>query len=607
MLCATAALASLGQALYGAEPEDDAAIERRLADAARYLSSDPLEGRGLGTHGIELAAEYIVRRFQELGLKTDSFHGSPFQDFQVATDATLGRENRLALVGPGAPDHVSTFELATGKDYTPLAAGDSARFDLPLVFVGYGITDSPGGYDDYSHVDVTGKAVVLLRGEPPLPKPSHARRSASARRRTLMRHKIANAYDHGALAVVFCNQQSAVVGPSSHGDQPTSLGVAGYRCSHRDVPVVHCCRAALEPAIRAVYGMDLAALETEIAREFAPHSRDLGAWRMVGRTDIHRIYSPAKNIVAVLPGDDPRVNETVVVGAHYDHLGYTETRSHGRTERAIFSGADDNASGVSAMLEIARSMAQRPHRLNRQVIFVAFSAEERGLSGSAFYVGQPLVPLSLTVAMINLDMVGRLRDDTLYVRGTATTTGGAELLQHLNTPYGLKLNLPLDRFGASDQLSFYAKKVPILHFFTGRHEDYHESTDKFEKLNIPGMRRITRLAEDVLVAIADAPVRPQYVASVPAMGQEPYFGAFGDFTRPEPGYGLGPIAQGSPAGRAGLLDGDLVVQFGPNHIASVDDFNEALAHYTGGERVRVVVKRANQSRTFDVTLGPPHP
>ena len=280
---------------------------------------------------------------------------------------------------------------------------------------------------------------------------------------------------------------------------------------------------------------------------------------------------------------------------------------NGKPVRAIYSGADDNASGVSAMLEIARYLAGRPKRPARQVVFVAFSAEEAGLLGSQHYVNYPVVPLNRTVSMVNFDMVGRLRNHKLYIRGTFTGSGWAGLVNKLDSHYGLTLDLWTDHFGCSDQLSFYAKDIPVLAFFTGRHEDYHQPSDKFPKINVPGMRQVTQLGRDVVAMLADAPDRPQLVTAVPAEAHEAYFGAFGDFTRPQPGYVLGPVAKGGPADKAGLRDGDLIIRFGDSRISNEDDFNEVLTHYVGGERIRIVVRRGTQLRTLDVVLGPPGP
>jgi hypothetical protein len=582
-------------------------VEKRLADADHYLSSDALEGRGLTTRGIELAAEFIARQFHEAGLKTDVCGGTPFQKFPVTVDARLGSENRLLLSGPrqvgDRPE--PPLALTPGRDYTPLAAGDSCRFDLPLAFVGYGVTDPAEGYDDYAGVNAAGKAVIVLRQHPRQVGKDGKDHGCGACGHALLRRKIANAFEHGASAVIFVTDRVELEAQAGD-DKLVSLTKGGCRNTHRDLPVFHCRREAIEPAIQAALGTGLDGLQRQIDRGPAPRSGDLAGWRISGQTEIHRQQTVAKNVIGVLPGVNPAASETVVVGAHYDHFGFVDRQSRGVKHREFYSGADDNASGVASLLEIARTLAHRGHPLPRQVVFVSFCAEEEGLLGSSFYVSHPVVPLNRTVVMVNLDMVGRLRGNTLYVRGLGTSVGWGNIIQRLNSRQGLSLVLQ-DAFGSSDQLSFYAKDVPILAFFTGRHEDYHETTDKFSKLNIPGMRRVARLASDVVESLADAPVRPQEVAMAPPDDTEPYFGAYGDFTRSDPGYAIGPVAKGSPADRAGLRDGDLVVQLGANRIASDEDFDEALSHYVGGEHLKLVVIRGSQSRTCDITLGKPHP
>ena len=243
---------------------------------------------------------------------------------------------------------------------------------------------------------------------------------------------------------------------------------------------------------------------------------------------------------------------------------------------------------------MARYLAQRPKRPARQVVFIAFSAEEEGLLGSALLRGPSAGPAG---PHRGDDQPGhdRGRDNRLFVRGTFTAAGWRELLERLGARERLSLVLSRRLFGSSDHLSFYAKEIPVMEFFTGRHEDYHEPSDKFAKLNFTGMRQVARVARNVLADLADAQLRPQYVAAVPPQpGSEAYSGAFGDFTCAGPGYVLGPVAKGSPAAQAGLHDGDLVVQLGKERISTADDFNEAITHYVGGQRVRVLAKRAGQ-------------
>jgi hypothetical protein len=594
-----------------ARADTPAAIEARLAETARFLSSDELEGRGLGTKGLDLAGDYIARRFQELRLRTDICQGGPVQKFTVAIDAELTGENRLTLVGPpsvpgGKPE---TVALALGIDFTPLAISGSQTFDLPLVFAGYGITARSSNYDDYADMDVTGKAVIVLRHQPREGIEDRDSAGLKDTAYTLFRSKASNAYEHGAAAIIFCNDYALIRGRRAQDDRVASFHAAGTTHTHPDLPVAHCRREPLDKAVRAVCGEDMARLEAAIDGGLKPRSRELTGWRVVGRTEIRNVPCEVKNIVAELPAEGPNAQEAIVLGAHYDHLGYGSRSSLPSKPREVYSGADDNASGVAVMLEVARALAQRPQKLGRRVVFAAFTGEEWGFFGSSHYVNHPPVPLEKTVAMINLDMVGRLREDKVTVNCTATAAVFDGLLDQVHAPHALKLLKVPRASGRSDQAAFYAKKVPVLHFFTGKHPEYHRPTDKFALLNVPGMRRIAALLTDLIVAMADSPVRPEYVAvpPQPRSGDQPppFFGSIADFTREEPGCAISGVVPGSPAQRGGLVAGDVIVRFGRSKIGNVYDFDGALRKCIAGERVRVLVRRGSASVALSVTLDPP--
>jgi hypothetical protein len=278
-------------------------------------------------------------------------------------------------------------------------------------------------------------------------------------------------------------------------------------------------------------------------------------------------------------------------------------------ETTIYNGADDNASGVAAVIEIARTLAKRPEKLRRRVVFIAFTAEERGLLGSGYYVSNPLVPLEKTVAMVNLDMVGRLRDDKLTVFGSGTAASFDGMLDRINQRYDLKLDKNPRGFGGSDHLAFKSKKIPVMHIFTGTHGDLHRPSDDLETLNMPGMRRVTGFAGEVVVALASAENRPEYVSVPPrrrrAGGPRPYLGTVPDLAAEGPGYALASVVEGGPAQRAGLAAGDVIVQFGDSKIGSLEDITGALRKQKAGDRVRVVVRRGEESLSFEVTLDPP--
>jgi len=318
----------------------------------------------------------------------------------------------------------------------------------------------------------------------------------------------------------------------------------------------------------------------------------------------------AKNVVGLLEGDGPHAEETIVIGAHYDHLGHGGMGSLDPDSHEIHHGADDNASGVSTLIEVAHRLAARDKKLSRRIVFIAFTGEERGLYGSGHYVRDPLVPLDQTIAMVNLDMVGRLMDDKLIVYGTDTASEWNTLLDHLATDHPFKQTRHPEGYGPSDHTSFYAKRIPVLFFFTGTHRDYHRPSDTFDKINVEGMRRITDLVTDTVVAIAEMDHRPTYqdVGAPPEFaksGNRPYFGSIPDFSQEQPGYVLMGVSKGGPAERAGIKANDIIVRLGEYAISSLDDFDTALRKFKSGDRVSVLVKRGSEELKFEVTLEPP--
>ena len=594
--------------------DDSLAVEQRLAATDRYLSSDQCEGRGLGSRGIDMAADYLADQLRQLnryGLRTDLWDGGPFQKFTVAVDAELGPQNHCFLVGPpkqkgGSPRRI---ELVLGKDYTPLAISGSGSFDLPLVFAGYGITARKAKYDDFADVDVAGKAPVMLRHQPRDNVDDKESAAIKETAYTAFRHKVSNACEHDAAAVVFLSDLAEVHRRRGKDDTLLSFHVAGTTFTHPDVPVMAFRRAVIDNILRDLDGPDLAEVEEQIDHTLKPASRELGGWRIQGQVNVRHAHCEVKNIAAVLPGEGSLANEAVVLGADYDHLGYGTWSTLPSKKGPIYHGADDNASGDAVVLEVARTLAMRPQRPHRTIIFLFFTGEEWGFWGSSHYVNNPLVPMSQTAAMVNLDMVGRLREDTLTVNSVGTGTGFSGLLDQFNRSYGFHLVKVAGASGRSDQASFYAKRVPNIHFFTGKHPDYHRPTDTFAGLNIPGMRRIASYILEVTAALADAPQRPDFVA-VPMQRRvgdlpRPFLGCVPDFTREEPGYPISAVISGSPADRCGLRGGDVIVKFGKHHIGICDDFDDALQQYFAGDRVKVRVRRKSSTMTFEATLAAP--
>lgn len=326
----------------------------------------------------------------------------------------------------------------------------------------------------------------------------------------------------------------------------------------------------------------------------------------------HAPGGTGRNVVGLLPGSDPALaGQAVVVGAHYDHLGRGGFSSLAASSEkgAVHNGADDNASGVAALLTVARDLA-RGQRPARTVVFVAFTGEELGLLGSTHYAEDPPVPLDSTVAMLNMDMVGRLGADTLIVYGTGTAEEWPDLLAETAETAGIPVSQDESGYGPSDHTAFYSRDVPVLHFFTNVHGDYHRPSDDWQKLDYAGIGRIASLVTDVTAAVAGPTERLTHRggAGTPpseseGQGYGAYLGTVPDFTPVDRGVRLSGVTDGSPADEAGLEAGDVIVGLGDHRVDDLYALTDALRAHRPGDTVRVRILRAEEERAFTAVLG----
>ena len=352
---------------------------------------------------------------------------------------------------------------------------------------------------------------------------------------------------------------------------------------------------------------------------------DNGTWFQswtVSSDDPHggALHGEARNVVAVLPGSDPHGTQSLVIGAHYDHLGLGGFGSLSPDQvGTVHNGADDNASGTAVLIEAARALASGPP-LAQDILFIAFTGEERGLWGSAHYVSAPLLPLDGTVAMLNLDMVGRVRDGLLTVLGTGTAEEWEATLERANARIDAPLDLRFnsDGFGASDHTSFYARGIPVLHFFSNTHPEYHRVEDDWELVNAEGMDQVTALVTQVVRDVVPAsglasltPVEdagnPHGVQSGDASSMRSGFrvrlGTIPDYSRESGGMAITAVRAGSPAAEAGMQGGDIIVGFGPHEVDDVYDYMAALNEFDPGDEVEIVVLRDGERMSFKVVLA----
>lgn len=557
----------------------------------RYLASDELQGRGSGTPGGEKAAEYLASQFRKIGLKPAGEKGSYFQGFPVITGIRVGEGNSLSIRSEGGAASAKVRE-----EFMPVSFSANGTASGPLVFAGYGISRPELKYDDYAGLDARGKVVVVLRKTPD--GEEHGKFAEYAP----LRYKATVAREKGAAGILF------ITGPLTSKDEDLGNMEPDGSFADSGIPAAIVRRKCVEPLLKAA-NRDLSALQTALAHGENRSFAFPGATAEL-RVDVVRERSETRNVLGRLEGSDPQLrNEVVVIGAHYDHLGMggSGSRFEGR-EPAIHHGADDNASGTAGILELAEYFASQKEAPRRSLVFIGFSGEEMGLLGSAFYVRQPTTPLDRTVAMVNLDMIGRSKGDTVQVLGTQTSPQWESLLKAVNreVPLNLKTSGGGSGFGASDQASFYARDVPVLFFFTGVHEDYHRPTDTWEKINAPGEAKILRFVAAAVERIAGMKERPRFARAKDPTPSTPgfavYIGTVPDYSEEGMGVTLTGVREGSPAERAGIQAGDVIVEFAGKKVANVYDYTYALRDAKAGVPVKIVVLR--KGKRVEVTVTP---
>ena len=593
--------------------------QARIKQDVSFLAHDDQEGRGPGTKGIEVSADYIAENYKAAGLKPAPGADGYFQPFSIRGDASISDSPALAFNGPDGKE--IKLEKA---EFSPLAIGSSATFSgLPIVFAGYGISAKDEArnldYDDYAGVDIKGKAVLILRREPQ----NDDEKSAFAGKQTTMyatfNHKATNAFQHGAAAVLLVNDLAGLKGVP---DTILRLNGAGSE-ENSPVPFFMLTRATADKLLAEAGQPKLEALEKEIDSDGKPRTRTLEGWKVNGSVKIDRKGLMTKNVIGVLEGSGPLAEETIVVGGHYDHLGRGGFGggSLAPFSRNIHNGADDNASGTATVMELARRLGKRPEPLPRRIVFMAFSGEERGLLGSQHYVEHPLYPLDKTVMMLNFDMVGRLNDKSeLTLFGLGSTPGLEEIVEALGKADGFKIKKVRgmsDGLGGSDHESFYPKKIPVLFAFTGLHKDYHKPSDDTDLINFAGMERIADFGELMLLDIARRPNRPEFVkvadpssnthgsgAVDPGrVGMGAYLGTVPDYGAEDKGVKLSDVREDSPASKGGLKGGDVIIGFAGKPVTSIYDYTDCLGRAKSGDKVDIVIKRDGKEMTLKVTLG----
>ena len=600
----------------------------KLQQYVSYLASDALDGRRTGTPGATDAAHYIAGEFSRVGLRPASqkvTSGRPsammslyLQKFPYVAGLQLGKGNTMTLAAPGFKK-----DLQVGQHWMPLGFSSSSRLEqTPVAFVGYGITATELNYNDYANNRASGKIALALSGTPDGDNPhgQYGRYEGA-------RWKAIAARNAGARALIIVSREANL-----KADRMSQL-VYDNSAGDAGLPVV--------VVSQEVVGGKAAFDSLEAGAKQHVNSFDEGSTASI-TTDLVRSEVPAYNVIGILEGSDPVLrNETIVIGAHYDHLGRGGEGSLAQRPGEIHHGADDNASGVAGVLELARIFATQRPKPKRTMVFIAFSGEEEGLLGSNYYVNHPVKPLANTVAMINMDMIGRMRERKLIVGGVGTAKEWRELVETGNalqatsvsatTKNTIGVGRPLvvsangrpivtadaaktfdltlqeDGYGPSDHSSFYAKQIPVLFFWTGNHADYHKPSDTFEKINYDDEARILSLVARIVRDVDGSDKKLSYtVAKSDAQmgrttGFRVYLGTIPNYADSGDGLLLDGVRDDSPAAKAGLKAGDRIVKISEHAVHNVYDYTYALGELKAGEEYVVEILRGTEKLTLKLT------
>jgi Zn-dependent M28 family amino/carboxypeptidase len=609
-------------------------IEKDVTADVRWLTDEARTGRGPGTVGLDAAGEYIAQRFARLGLRPLPGLSNYYQEFEIPDGRQVGPATSMSF-----ETSAGTVELKLNDDFRPLAWSKLGEFSLPLAFVGYSVSSTRYEYNDFADIDVKGKIVLAMRWEPHVLEGDRKGKSQwttgdNWSGEASLNRKARAAQDAGAAGIIFVNA------PTFHDDVPKLMPLDRGR-ARSEVPIMHITPEAADKLLLAAGAPSIVELQQQIDSTNKPASRELGSVLVKGNVDLIGKTLAVRNVIGVLPGKGPNKDEYVVVGAHFDHLGFGGMGSRSPSSTAMHPGADDNASGTSAMMALAEAFVLSGAR-DRSIVFMGYTVEEIGLIGSAHFVRSKILAPEQMTAMVNLDMVGRLRNDTLYIGGSGTASPFEAILDAADDVMPLRLStMGKGGGGPSDHASFSAAKVPVLFFFTGLHAEYHTPQDTFDTINPNGIAKVVKFSYGVIDQLAQLSSRPAYDDRFD--GQQPNIRATDPSRttrpstnsattnassnaqeaapRPRPSLGVVPafgtdestngviidgVTAGSAADKAGLKAGDRLTYFKSAKVdrkmTNLVDLTEALQESEPGDAVEITYVRDGAEAKVTATL-----
>ena len=552
----------------------------------KHLASDQFQGRRTGEPFCDSAGAYIEREFQLYGL--NPLQNSYRQNFEIIYTLELGKNNSLKI------DGIKT-KLELNKNFSPLSFSAPGQCKGEMAFVGYGLYLPDSNYNDYANIDVKDKIVFIMLGAPEDSTNKFIRLDNQ-------RYKASVARDKGAKAIIFFD-------PIVTNEQRELPQLKNTRTSNSGLPVLQIRKSLVEELFKSI-GKNLSDEINKITDKNPAQSFVSNKTIINLSTDIKEIKRNTFNVVGYIEGNNPYLkDEYIIVGAHYDHLGWGGESSREPDVVAIHYGADDNASGVSGILELAQYFSSNSSILGRSIIFMAFSGEEEGLLGSAHYVNSPLVVLDKTALMINLDMVGRMQDNKLIIYGAGSSSKFKPVINKYNQDSIFLLKLNDDGFSSSDNSSFYGKDLPVMMFFTDLHLDYHTSRDTWEKINVEGQNKIVNFIKDIIIDLSNESEKIDFVKSQSPSNSGRNMSAFRvstgiipDFSEQIEGVKIQGTREGSPANKVGLTSGDIIIKFGERTIKNLYDYSYALGEHRPGQIVTLIWIRDGKEMSGNMEL-----
>lgn len=576
--------------------KSSAASLARLTNDTRYLASDELAGRQPGTPEMQLAVDFIVKQYQEAGVKGAAEDGSYFQAVPVEGNQKIeAAKTRMAFAGPDG----QTLKLILGETFTSLIARKSNSIQGDLMFVGYGIAAKEHNYNEYLDVDVKDKVVVMIRREPQQNSADSVFDGQDTSEHSFIVSKIRAARAAKAAGIILVNDSGTAF--DDEADQLVQSGQFGAV----SFPFYQMKRATLNEMLVASpmhtpTGKKLATLEQAeewIDSKLEPISQPIKGWSVDAGVEFSKPNIDTSNLIAVIPGQGKLAEETVIVGAHYDHIGRGAYGSRTPGRKEIHNGADDNATGTAAVIELARRFSKRAadETPRRRLVLICFTAEEMGLLGARHYVSEPLFDLDSTVAMVNFDMIGSLRNDELTIYNWNTSPQFSAMLNTANEPLGLELKLPPAAFAGSDHLPFNQFRIPNMFIHTGLTDTYHTPDDTFETMNCEGILKTVDFSQGVLEQLLTSP-RPKY-----GTPRRFTLGIQLDREGGKDGVQITKVVKDSVAEAAGIEAGDWVMSIDDDPISRRRDLVRRIRR-DAGKTVNLKVRRGEEEIDFTIEL-----